>query len=405
MAREPGKLTALAVARAKRRGLYSDGGGLYLQVASSGARSWIFRYQTAGRRHYMGLGGAAAVSLADARQKAGEARRVLGAGNDPINATRTRVAASAAKAANAITFSEAAARYIDSHAAGWRSEKHAAQWRATLETYVVPVLGNVPVALVDVAMILKVLEPIWFEKHETARRLRGRIEAVLDWAAARNMRTGDNPARWRERLVHLLPNRPKATAVRHHPALPYVQMGEFMAELRLQRGTAARALEFLALTAARTSEVTGAQWQEIDIGGAIWVVPSSRIKAGKEHRVPLSALALAILRTMAKTRRGVFVFPGGKPARPLTNMAMAGVLKRMGRDEITVHGFRSTFRDWAAEMTNYPREVAEMALAHSVGDKVEAAYRRGDLFDKRRRIMAEWAKHCARIERTMGVKL
>ena len=402
MAREPGKLTALAVARAKAPGLYNDGGGLYLQIAPSGSRSWIFRYQQAGQRRYMGLGGAAAVTLAEARRKAVKAREVMGEGKDPIEEARTLKADNAAKKAKDTTFREAANQYIASHATGWRNAKHAAQWQATLETYAFPVLGGVSVAAVDVAMVLKVLEPIWTDKTETARRVRGRIEAILDWAAARNMRAGDNPASWRGRVMYLLPKRSKAAAVKHHPALPYARMGEFMAALRLQDGTAARALEFLILTAARTSEATGTRWQEIDVGNAVWIVPADRIKAGKDHRVPLSAPALAIVRAMAETRQGDFVFPGGRRERPLTNMAMAGVLERMGRDAITVHGFRSSFRDWAAERTNYPREVAEMALAHSVGDKVEAAYRRGDLFEKRRRIMADWAKHCARIEKADG---
>lgn len=402
MAREPGRLTALAASRAKKPGLYSDGGGLYLQVAPSGARSWIFRYQKSGRRRYMGLGGAATVTLAEARQKAAEARKVLGEGKDPIETARARVVAAATRKANATTFREAANQYIAAHSTGWRNAKHAAQWQSTLETYAFPVLGGVSVAAVDVAMVLKVLEPIWTDKTETARRLRGRIEAILDWAAARSMRTGDNPARWRGLLKHLLPSPEKVAAVRHHPALHYARMGEFMASLRRQEGDASRALEFLILTAARTSEVTGARWQEIDMGNALWIVPADRIKAGKEHRVPLSAPALAIVQAMAETRQNEFVFPGGRRGRPLTNMAMAGVLKRMKRGEITVHGFRSSFRDWAAERTNYSREVAEMALAYAVGDKVEAAYRRGDLLEKRRRIMADWAKHCARIEKSNG---
>lgn len=402
MAREPGKLTSLGVARAKAPGLYSDGGGLNLQISASGARSWIFRYQYAGRRRYMGLGGAAIVGLADARQKAADARKLISEGKDPIESAQAQVAVTAAKKAGATTFQEAAQRYIASHATGWRNAKHAAQWQSTLETYAFPVFGGAPVAAIDVAMVLKALEPIWTDKTETARRLRGRIEAILDWAAARGMRTGDNPARWRGLLMHLLPKRPMASAVKHHPALPYTRMGEFITALRLQGGTAARALEFLILTAGRTSEITGARWQEIDIGDATWIIPADRIKAGKEHRVPLSAPALEIIRALAETRHGEFVFPGGRRGRPLSNMAMAGVLKRMGRDTITVHGFRSSFRDWAAEQTNYPHEVAEMALAHTVGDKVEAAYRRGDLFDKRKRIMADWAKYCARIEKAVG---
>ena len=405
MAHGPGKLTALAVARAREPGIYGDGGGLYLQVAPGGARSWIFRYQLNGKRRYMGLGGAADVTLADARRKAADARKTLSEGTDPIESARSQANALAVKQASATTFKEAAERYIAAHASSWRNAKHAGQWGSTLEGYAYPVFGGVSVAAVDVSMVLKVLEPIRGEKNETARRVRGRIEAILDWAAARNMRTGDNPARWRGLLMHLLPIRSRTSAVRHHPALPYARVGEFMAALRLEEGTAARALEFSILTAARTSEVTGARWDEVDMGRATWIVPADRIKAGKEHRVPLSAPALAIIRAMDKTRQGEFVFPGGRKKRPLTNMAMASVLKRMDRNDITVHGFRSSFRDWAAERTNYPREVAEMALAHAVGDKVEAAYRRGDMFEKRRRIMADWAKYCDRIEKAGAGKV
>ena len=396
MASEPGKLTALAVTRAKKPGVYGDGGGLYLQVAPGGARSWIFRFQIKRQRRYMGLGGLADVTLSEARRKAAEARKVLADGIDPIEAARAQADDLAAQQANATTFREAAQRYVAAHASGWKNAKHAAQWTSTLQTYAYPVFGDVSVASVEVNMVLKVLEPIWVDKNETARRVRGRIEAILDWASARNMRTGDNPARWRGLLMHLLAKRSKASAVTHHAALPYPKVAEFVASLRQQEGVAAKALEFTILTAARTSEVTGARWQEIDLEEAIWIVPADRIKAGKEHRVPLSAPAVAIAKSMSKTRQSEFIFPGGRRERPLSNMAMAGVLKRMGRDDITVHGFRSSFRDWAAEQTNYPREVAEMALAHAVGDKVEAAYRRGDLFDKRRRLMTEWAKYTAK---------
>ena len=394
MAGEPGKLTALAVTRAKKPGVYGDGGGLYLQVAPGGARSWIFRFQIKRQRRYMGLGGLADVTLSEARRKAAEARKVLADGIDPIEAARAQAKDLAAKSANATTFQEATERYVAAHASGWKNAKHSAQWTSTLQTYAFPVFGDVSVSSVDVNMVLKVLEPIWADKNETARRVRGRIEAILDWASARNMRTGDNPARWRGLLMHLLAKRSKVSAVMHHAALPYTTIGEFMATLGDQEGIAAKALEFTILTAARTSEVIGARWQEIDLDAAIWTVPADRIKAGKEHRVPLSAPAVAIAKAMSKTRQSEFVFPGGRRERPLSNMAMAGVLKRMGRDDITVHGFRSCFRDWAAEQTNYPREVAEMALAHAVGDKVEAAYRRGDLFEKRKKLMAAWSKFC-----------
>src|SRR6516225_8271652 len=256
------------------------------------------------------------------------------------------------------------------------------------------VIGELPVASVDTALVTKILETLWSAKPETASRLRGRIEAVLNWAKARGYRDGENPARWRGHLDNLLPAMSKIRAVKHHAALPYEQIGAFVRELHTCDGVAARALEFAILTAARTSEVIGAQWTEIDLSAKIWTVPSSRMKAGREHRVPLSAYAIEILNRMAPVKTDGFVF-GAKPERPLANEAMLAVLRRMERGDITVHGFRSTFRDWAAERTNFSSEVAEMALAHAVGDKVEAAYRRGDLFEKRRRLMTAWATFCA----------
>jgi integrase len=256
------------------------------------------------------------------------------------------------------------------------------------------VFGKLPVQSIDLAMVLKVLEPIWSTTSETASRLRGRIEAVLDWATVRGYRQGENPARWRGHLDSLLPSRAKVQAVRHHPALAYDQMGGFMEALRQQEGVSARALEFVILTACRTSEAIGATWDEIDLAAKLWTIPANRIKAGREHRVPLSAPALAILERMAVIRTGSHVFPGGKAGKPLSSMALLMVLRRIGRGDLTAHGFRSSFRDWAAERTSFPPEVAEMALAHSVSDKVEAAYRRGDLFEKRRQLADAWAKFC-----------
>jgi len=366
----------------------------------------MFRFMLAGRSREMGLGSLIEVSLADARQKAVEARRLVKSGVDPIaqrDAERkAREAAQALERARAMTFHECAERYIDAHKAGWRNAKHAAQWPSTLETYCYPVFGNLPVAAVDLPMVMKVLEPIWTEKTETASRVRGRIEAILDWATVRGFRSGDNPARWRGQLSHLLPQPGKVAAVTHHAALPYLEIGTFVAALRQRPAMAARALEFLILTAARTGEVIGATWAEIDTNGASWTVPAGRMKAGKEHRVPLSDRALAIL---AELRSAAFasgrepsgdqpIFPSSR-GNPLSNMAMAMMLRRMERGDLTAHGFRSTFRDWAAERTAYPNEVVEMALAHTVASKVEAAYRRGDLFDKRRRLMADWASYCA----------
>lgn len=391
--RDSNRLSALTVSKLREPGRYGDGHGLWLQVAPGGAKSWLFRFMLKGQARQMGLGPVHTVSLAEARQAALAARKLLLAGVDPIEARRAEHAQARLEAASAVTFKEAAEAYIASHRAGWRNEKHAEQWSATLTTYAYPVIGDLSVAGVDVGLVLKVLEPIWKEKPETAGRVRGRVEMVLDWAAARGYRRGDNPARWRGHLDKLLPARSKVRRVEHHPALPYVELPAFVALVRLQDGMAARALEFAILTAARTSEVVGARWGEVDLEAKVWTVPGIRMKAGKDHRAPLAPRALEIL--AALPREGEFVFPGAKARAPLSNMSMLALLKRMGRGDLTVHGFRSTFRDWAAERTAYPREVAEMALAHAVSDKVEAAYRRGDLFAKRVRLMADWAKFCA----------
>lgn len=293
-----------------------------------------------------------------------------------------------------MTFDACAAAYIEAQEAAWRNPKHRQQWRNTLSTYASPVFGSLPVQAVDVGLVMKCLEPIWTTKPETASRLRGRIESILDWAAVRGYRRGDNPARWRGHLDKLLPARGKIRQVEHHSALPYSEIAEFLTALRAEEGVAARALEFLVLTATRTGEVIAARWDEVHLKEKVWVVPAVRMKAGREHRVPLSAAALAVLQQMREAREGEFIFPGGKAGRPLSNMAMLKVLRRMDRADLTAHGFRSTFRDWAAERTNFPREVAEMALAHTVSDKVEAAYRRGDLFQKRRQLMEAWARSC-----------
>jgi integrase len=399
MARTIHRLTPLTVQRLKEPGLYADGGGLYLQVRAADVRSWIFRYRMNGRKtpRDLGLGSLQDVGLADARQKAADARRLILDGKDPIETRRVAATQAAAEAAKSMTFEACAKRYIADMTPGWRNEKHAAQWTATLDAYAYPVLGKLPVSAIEVAHVMQVLEPIWKTKPETASRVRGRVEAILGWATVRGYRRGDNPAQWRDRLVNLLPSPKKVRAVEHHAALPYAELGAFMATLRQQEGTAARALEFVILTASRTSEAIGATWREIgDLKAAAWTVPKDRIKAGREHRVPLSPAAIAILREQQKIGHApdAFVFPGGKRGRALSTNAMLALLKRMGRTDITPHGFRSTFRDWAAEKTNYPREVAEMALAHAVSDKVEAAYRRGDLFEKRRQLMSDWAAFC-----------
>jgi integrase len=387
--------------------MYADGGGLYLQVTLTArdgepAKSWIYRYMLRGKAREMGLGSLNAISLQQARGKALDCRRLRQEGIDPIDARRAAREQTVLEAAKAITFKSAAADYVKRHRAGWHNGKHAAQWEATLATYAEPIIGGLSVQAIDTGLVLKVLEPIWTAKPETASRLRGRIESILDWAKARGYRQGENPARWRGHLDKLLPAPAKVRRIKPHAALPYADLTDFMTPLRTQEGVAARALEFAILTAARTGEVIGARWGEIDLAAKLWAVPADRMKARKEHRVPLSPRALEILSEIkpaacngepSDTNRQ-FIFSGGKPGQPLSNMALLMLLRRMGRDDLTVHGFRSTFRDWAAERTNFPSEVPEMALAHAVGDKIEAAYRRGDLFEKRARLMNDWAKFC-----------
>jgi integrase len=412
MAKKVERLSAVAVSKADEPGLYPDGAGLYLRVGRGGAKSWAFRFMLNRKAREMGLGGLTKVSLADARRKATEARRQLADGLDPLTARSERTAAERVETARSITFDQCAEAYIRAHEASWRNPKHRQQWRNTLATYVTPVFGAVPIADVDVAMVMKVVEPLWSAKPETASRVRGRIETVLDWAKARGYRAGENPARWRGHLNQLLPEKSKVRKVRHHPALPYDELGAFMKDLRNQQGTAAAALEFLILTVGRTSEVIGARGPEIDAKGKVWTVPAERMKADRDHRAPLSAPALAVLDRM-REQGGDFIFPGLKAGKSLSNMAMLNLIGRMNGDrrqaglvcyvdpkrgnaEVTPHGFRSTFRDWASERTNVPSEVVEMALAHAIDDKVEAAYRRGDLFDKRRRLMSAWADFCGK---------
>ncbi|MGB7037368.1 MAG: integrase arm-type DNA-binding domain-containing protein [Xanthobacteraceae bacterium] len=398
MAKTVGRLTALRVARELPAGMYPDGDGLYLHVSTAGAKSWIYRYTLRKRPREMGLGPLSALTLADARTKAAECRALRQEGLDPIEVRKARHAQAALEEAKAITFKEAAEQYIKSHRAEWKNEKHASQWDNTLTAYVYPAIGSLSVQAIDTGLVRKVLEPIWTTKNETASRVRARLEKILDWAAYRGLRAGENPARWRGHLEFDLAARSKLQSVKHHAALPYAELPGFMAKLREQDCIAARALEFTIVTAARTSETIGAKPDEVSKGEKVWTVPAGRMKAGKEHRVPLSPRALTIVRatTAVQTPDDAFIFPGGKRGRPLSNMAMDALLRRMGYKDgrATVHGFRSTFRDWAAERTNFPNHVVEMALAHAVGDKVEAAYRRGDLFEKRRRLMADWATYC-----------
>ena len=391
MKRKVGRLSAIEVKTlSKVPGMHPDGGGLYLQVSRAGVPSWIFRYSVGERRErHMGLGPYHTVSLKKAREKALECRNLRLDGIDPIEYRKAARVQALLETARVMTFKECAQTYIAAHRDSWRNPKHAKQWPATLERYVYPVFGDLPVQAIDIDLIVRVLEPIWKTKNETASRVRGRIEAVLNWATVRKFRHGDNPARWRGHLEELLA---KKSAVAHHAALAYAEVPAFMTMLREQDGLAARALQFAILVAGRTNEVLGARWAEIDLEGRLWAIPGERMKAGREHRVPLSDASAAILGPLPRVSE--FVFPGARTGRPLSNMAMTMVLRRMERGDLTVHGFRSTFRDWCAERTNFPHEVAEMALAHAVGDKVEAAYRRGDLFDKRRGLAEAWSRYC-----------
>jgi len=394
LARQEKRLSALAVTKVVKPGMYADGLGLYLRVGPTGAKSWVFRYRVGNGRRDMGLGPLHTVTLADARVKAAECRRQRLDNSDPLQVRDAALLAAKLEDAKAMTFQNCAEAYISAHASGWRNAKHADQWRNTLASYAYPVFVDFPVQAIDTALIMKVLEPIWATKTETASRLRGRIECVLDWATVREFRRGENPARWRGHLENLLPKRQKVQKVEHHSALPYSEIGDFMTTLRTQEGAAARAFEFLILTATRTSETIGATWGEVDFDAKVWTIPASRIKAGKEHRVPLSPAALSILERMKNSGSGNHIFPGGQANTGLSNMAMLKLLERIGRSDLTVHGFRSTFRDWVSERTSFPREVAEMALAHAISDKVEAAYRRGDLFEKRRKLMEAWYAYC-----------
>lgn len=375
----------------------ADGGNLYLQatVAKSGAinRSWVFRYEMDGERHEIGLGPLHTLGSGDARERALGFRQQIKAGVDPLESKREAKAARLAKKAQqskAVTFKQCAEMYLDVHADRWTNDKHRAQWGSTLRTYAYPVIGDLGVADIDKSHLLKVLQPIWKQIPETASRLRARIENVLGYATASRFRLGDNPARWRGHLKTLLGGAQKE--VEHHAALPFPEAPTFAAELRERQSTSAQGLELLVLTAARTSEVIGARWAEFNLKGKVWTIPASRMKTGDEHRVPLCDRAVEILKALP--HKGVYVFAGAG-GKPLSNMALLELLRGL-RPGLTVHGFRSTFRDWAAERTNYPNHVAEKALAHKIPDKVEAAYRRGELFTKRTKMMKQWADFLAK---------
>ena len=423
MPKKAKELSAMAVSKLKTDGRYAVGGvdGLHLRVVG-GSRAWVLRIAVGSRvdsdgrtsvhRRDVGLGSYPEVSLAEARDRARELRKQVRDGVDPVLKRQAVKVQSALETAKAKTFEECAHAYIDANRAGWKNEKHAQQWQNTLATYVHPKFGHLPVASVDTGMVLDVLQQpvgsdsqsLWLNKTETASRLRGRIESILDWATFRGYRQGNNPARWKGHLEHELPARNKVQKVEHHAALAYVEMAAFMAELRMKVGVSARALEFAILTAARSGEVRGAKWSEIDLDSRIWTIPGERMKAGKEHRVPLSHEVVTLLKALPREEGVDQVFLAPKGGQ-LSDMALTSVLRRMGRSGLTQHGFRSTFRDWAGETTAYPREVCEHALAHRLADGVEAAYQRGDLLAKRAGLMSDWAKYCNTVSQDQGASI
>jgi integrase len=409
-------MSALKIEKVKKRGFYRDNGdgaarGLYLQVAPAAkggvVKSWTYRFVSpiTGRPRWMGLGPADVVGLAKARELAREARATVKLGGDPIAERHERRMAAKIEAARVVTFGKCAADYIEAHAAKWSNEKHVAQWRGTFEGEgaATAAINAMPVAAIDTSLVLNVLRPIWKTKPETASRIRGRIERVLAWATVSGYRHGENPARWRGHLAEMLPAKKQIQAIKHHPALPYADIPDFMAKLRADNGAAARALELTVLCATRTNETLGARWPEIDFKENVWTVPAERTKRKRQHRIPLCDRAIQILRGMS--RADEFVFPGRNGKKPLGEKTLLLMAQGIAGPRATTHGFRSSFRDWCKEQTNYPRQIAELALAHVVADKSEAAYARGDALEKRRRLMADWARYCAEPPRPKSEKV
>jgi integrase len=398
MARGIHKLTG-ADLRRNGPGLYGDGGGLWLQITQGRDgpnRSWVQRYTFDGRRREMGLGPLALVSLAEARDRSLQVRKLLFDGTDPIANRKTERATRLAEAAKVVTFDDCLAGYLAAHRDAWRNDKHAKQWDIPLRQSISPLIGRLPVGEIDTPILVKALRPVWDRAPILGSRLRGKIEAILDWATVAGSRQGENPARWSGHLEHLLPPARRLAPIKHHPAMPYREVSAFLDELRKLDGAPARALEFVILTAARSGEARGARWDEIDFDDKVWIVPASRMKGAREHRVPLSSRALEIVEEMRRFGRGgEFIFPG-RGGGCTSESGLHHVMKVLGRADFTVHGFRSAFRDWCGECTNFPREVAEAALAHRVGNEVEQAYRRGDALAKRAKLMEAWASYCSR---------
>jgi integrase len=386
------RLTSKRVLNARKRpGRYPDGHGLYLQVTSGNAASWVLRFERAGRERMLGLGPLHTVGLKEARERAKAARLQLLDGVDPVAARKQAKAARALEAAKSVTFQECAESYFEAHESKWRNAKHRQQFINSLRTYAFPVIGKLPVAAIDTGLVLKVIEPIWRTIPETSNRLRSRLEMVLDFATVRNLRTGDNPARWSGHIEHLLPRR-AATSIAHYPALPYAEVPSFMQELRKRKDVPARALEFAILTAARSSEVLNATWDEVDQSN-VWTIPGARMKGGTPHRVPLAPQAVALLKKLPREADNPYIFIGARPGKPLSTNVLQKALARI-RDDVTVHGFRSTFRDWGGERTAFPFEVLEKALAHTVGNKSSRSYARSDLLAERAKLMEAWATYC-----------
>ncbi|MDZ7594424.1 MAG: integrase arm-type DNA-binding domain-containing protein [Thiobacillus sp.] len=406
-------LTELKIKHAKP-GYWLDADGLYLQVSDSGAKSWIYRFQINGRRREMGLGSLGHVAAKEARRRAAEARSMVHNKVDPLEHRKQQAQAGAVRAAEvaagAITFKKVSLEYIEANRAGWKKDKHANQWLSSLSSHAYPVMGETPVGEIDTAIVLEVLNPIWLTKTETAKRLRGRIEQILSYAKVKGYRQGENSAAWRGHLENVLPQPGKIAPVIPQPALPYDRMSEFTGMLRQREGVSVLCLEFVTLTACRSGEALQAKWSEIDEEKRVWIIPADRMKVNREHRVPLSDSALAVLAKAKEICQGEYIFPGVRSGKPMTDMSLSMLVRRMNESrakqglekwvdkrsggEIVPHGLRSSFRDWAAEATHYPGEMAEMALSHTVGNKVEAAYRRGDMFEKRRQMMADWAAWC-----------
>lgn len=389
------RLTALKIGKLDAPGQYPDGGNLYFQISQTGSRSWVFKFTLRGKSREMGLGPLSSISLAAARAESARCRDLLREGIDPIEARKAEQKKRALETSGPRLFKVAAAEYIAKHRAGWKNAKHAQQWENTIATYAEPTLGDQDVRDIDTTMIVRVLQPIWMAKRETAFRLRGRLECILDAEKALGHREGENPARWRGHLDKLLPKQNRRKKIKHHPALPWQEMPKFMDALRKQPGTAARMLEHLILTVVRTQEVQFARPEEFALNYRVWTVPGERMKMELPLRVPMVERLVELIEEALPNARDGWLYPGRVKNKPLSNMAMLKLLERMGYGHITVHGFRSTFRDWVAECTEYADSLAEKALAHAIHNESEAAYRRGDMLERRRKMMSDWARFCA----------